>query len=154
MIQPGKYRARAVEGDYGVAQTGTEQVAILFELLDTGEQITWYGYLSDRAADRTIESLITCGVTDLQTLAGLGSEEVELDIEHDTYNGTTRARVKWVNRLGSGGVGLKNRMTDGQKASFAARFQGTFLKKRQELGAGANDTERPPATGTDDDIPF
>lgn len=155
MIAAGKYRARAVSGDWGYTNNGTEQVAVLFKLADSGEQITWYGYMTERASDRAIESLLTCGVTDLQTLAGLDSNEVELDITHETYNGKESARVNWVNRLGSGGVAMKSRMSDTDKARFTARFQGQFLKKKAELG-GANDSTPAgsKATGTDDDIPF
>lgn len=155
MIAAGKYRARAVSGDWGYTGNGNEQVAVLFQLADTGEKITWYGFMTDKTADRTIESLLSCGVTDLQSLSGIDANEVELDIAHDTYNGNTKAKVNWVNRLGSGGVAMKSRMGDTDKARFAARFQGQFLKKKAEQG-GTNDST--PAggksTGTDDDVPF
>jgi acyl CoA:acetate/3-ketoacid CoA transferase alpha subunit len=152
-MQAGKFRARAVEGDWGYSSKGTEQVAVLFQLVDSGEQITWYGFMTEKTSDRTIEALISCGVQDLQTLDGLGTEDVELDLAFETYEGKERLRVKWVNRLGTGGVAMKSRMDQGQKASFAAKYQGTFLKKKQEAGVPPK-TDQAPAVADTDDIPF
>lgn len=155
--EEGRFRATALEGDYGRAQTGTEQVAVLFKL-ETGAQLTWYGYLSENAADRTLESLVHCGVSDLATLADLGSKDVEVVVQHDTYEGKTRARIAFVNALGSGGVAMKNKASEADKASIAKRFKGNFLKLQKQHGdapaASSASKPRAKATGTDDDIPF
>src|SRR3954471_896426 len=105
--ETGRFRARAIEGAWGRSQNGTEQVAVMFEL-ETGAKLTWYGYLTEAAAERTMNSLIACGVSDLETLEGLSNDEVEVTVEHDTYNEKTRAKINWVNALGSGGVAMKN----------------------------------------------
>jgi hypothetical protein len=159
-----RVRARAVEGDYGHANTGTEQVAVSFELED-GERRTWYGYFTDKAAERTLEALTICGVTNLETLEGIDANEVELVLRDEEYEGTVRERVAFVNRLGSGGIAMKNRMGEKDKKDFAKRFKGQFLKLQKENGAApapATRSSSRKATGTDDaaapeiddDIPF
>ena len=149
----GRFRATAKEGDYGYAKTGTEQVAVLFEL-ETGSRLTWYGYLTEKTQDRTIESLLHCGVSNIETLAGLGSKEVELVVQHEAdQEGKTRARVAFVNALGSGGVAMKTRMSDGARKSVAARLKGNFMKMQREQGV-APALKRDDAPLADDDIPF
>ena len=112
----GKYRARAVDSGLGKAKTGTEQVAVNFELIGDGAEkglhITWYGYFTDKAYEMAVKALRACGwqgsdPTELDSFAasGLGANEVELDIEQETSTdpqgqSTTRARVKWVNAPG------------------------------------------------------
>ena len=89
----------------------TPQIEVLFEI-DTpefqGEQITWYGFLTDKAVERTLESLRYAGwkSSDINDLTDLSKEDVpgvELVIEPDTYNGDTKAKVQWVNRAGGRG---------------------------------------------------
>jgi hypothetical protein len=147
----GRFRAKALEGDYGTANTGTEQVAVLCEL-EGGTRLTWYGYLSEAAVDRTLEALQIMGVTDLETLAGLGSQEFEAVVDEEEYNGKTSTRIKFINRLGSGGVALKSRMSDAQKKGFASRFKGKFLALQQKSGAAP--APRASAPVDNDDIPF
>lgn len=146
----GTFRAKAIEGAMGRAGTGTEQVAVLVEL-ETGERLTWYGYFSDAAAERTCESLIHMGVTDLESLAGLGSTEFEVVVDEEEFDGKLRDKIKFINRLGSGGVALRVRMSDAEKRSFAQRFKGKFLSMQRQLGGGP---AQPPTAVTDDDPPF
>lgn len=145
-VQDGRYRARAVEGDYGFAGTGTEQVAVLFEL-EGGLRRTWYGYLSDGAVERTLKALKDCGVTNLETLEGIDRNEVEVVLQTEEFNGSSKQKIAFVNPLGSGGVALKSRMDPTQKKSFAQRLKGKWL----ELGGS---TAAPVAVANDDDIPF
>lgn len=140
----GKYRARAVESGIGKASTGTEQVAVLFELPDENLRITWYGYFSDKAYEQTVKGLRACGwtgsdPTELDNFAtsGLGANEVELVIEQETaidaqgnQNGT-RARVRWVNVPGAGGIGLKAKLAPDEAKSFAARMKAKILALEQ-----------------------
>lgn len=153
--EEGRFRARGIEGAWGHSKSGTEQVAVLFELED-GARLTWYGYLTEKTAERTMNSLIACGVTDLETLEGLGNDEVELVIEHETYEGTTRAKIQWVNRLGSGGVAMQNKAEGSALKSMLKKHQGNFLKLKKEQGVAPQSRPAPArgATGTDDDIPF
>lgn len=144
-----RYRARAIEGDYGKAGTGTEQVAILFDL-ENGERLTWYGFLSDKSIDRTLEALKACGVQDLETLAGLGSQEVEVEVEDDEWDGKPRRRVAFVNALGSGAIRMKEKLPEGARKAFAASMKGKWLA----MGGGQKPPEPEPETVSDDDIPF
>jgi len=122
----GRYRARAIDGDYGKSSKGTPQVVVLFEL-ENGVRRTWYGYLSEKAADYTLDSLRACGVTDLESLAGLGSTEVELVLETEVFDGRENQRVRYVNALGSGAVSVKERMSDAERKAFAASLKGKWL---------------------------
>jgi hypothetical protein len=143
MIAKGKYRARAIEHQFGIAGTGTDQIAIAFEILDEGDfqgnTITWFGALTKDAIDGTIKALRTCGWAgdDLANPDGLERNEVELDVVHDTYNGKTAAKVKWVNRVG-GGIAFKNPMTPAQKAAIAAKWKGLVVAtKPKDTGSVA-----------------
>lgn len=121
----GKFRAKAVEAKLGYASTGTEQVAVAFELLEgheVGQCVTWYGFFTERAETRTLESLRNAGWRgdDVSDLSSLGSCECVLDIQLEDG----RERVKWINAAGSGRVALKLEMTEQQKRAFAARLRG------------------------------
>ncbi len=140
----GTYRAKAVESGLGKAKTGTEQVAVLFELLDhAGTRITWYGYFTDKAFEQTVKGLRACGwqgsdPTELENFAtsGMGAE-VELVIEQETAidaqgnNTGTRARVRWVNVPGSGGIGLSAKLSPDESKSFAQRMKAKILAAEQ-----------------------
>lgn len=169
-----RYRARATLWDLGETSTGKEQVAVEFVILTEGadvERITWFGYFTEDTVDRTIESLRICGWTgtDLAELQGLEANEVELVIEDDTYEGKTRAKVRWVNK--PGGLALKAPLSGERKKAFAATMRDRV--KAFDASAGApkpkattaprNGAGRPPphigeAGGpppmSDDDIPF
>jgi hypothetical protein len=143
-LAPGHYRARAVEGDFGVAGTGTKQIAVLFEITEgeaRGERVTWYGYFTPATAERTIESLRHCGCTfpddAIDDLDGLTVNEVGLVLEeeHDEH-GPVRLRVRWVNRLASG-VALGARLDAAAKRSFADEMRGFVMASRAKNGAAA-----------------
>lgn len=170
MISPGRYKARATDAQLGFTEGGKEQVAVAFEIVSDGdhcgETITWYGYFTEKTTERTFESLRTCGwdSDDLSQLDGVRGE-CEIVVEHEEdQNGKERARVKWVNRPGAGGVSLKNKMSDGQRLSFAERMKGAAMLHRQKSGANAAPAQRaaPKRTEWDgtgraapeDDIPF
>ncbi len=128
----GKHRARAVEAKVGKASTGTPQIAILFAVKtpdgaqETGEEITGYLYLSDGAFQRTIEALRHCGWQgdDLSDLSSVGSQDCEIEVAEETYNGSASLKVKWVNALGRGGVFLKEEMGPQELKAFAAQMRG------------------------------
>lgn len=163
MIPANRYKARAVDGSLAVAGTGTENVAVLFSITSAGEyagyQITWYGYLTDAAIDRTLDALRLCGWEgdDLNRLTGLDRNEVEIVIEHEEdLNGKTHAKVKWVN--GPGGLAVKNRLEGGAAQAVAQRLKGHVLAHRQRSGVKAPSAKSAPANTapmpSDDDMPF
>lgn len=169
----GTHRARAIDAALGMTSTGKEQIAIMFERVDTGERINWYGYFTDGTIDRTIESLQYIGWTgsDLsEFLGGLPAgcdHEVDIVVEEeeDARDGTMRAKVRWINRAGSG-VAIKDRLTDDQARSFAARMRSKIGAAQAKAG---NTTKQRATAGTaaalarnqgvenhfnDDEIPF
>jgi hypothetical protein len=165
MINKGTFRARAVQGSaaLGLTGKGTEQIAVQFEILEgenEGNHITWYGYFSDAALDRTLESLRYCGwqgdaLMDLSTIGDADAPEVSIVIEHEPdLTGELRAKVRWVNKL-STGVALKERMTDIQARAFSERMKGKVIAKRQAAPKTSNGNgQRPPPRNDDGDPGF
>jgi hypothetical protein len=162
-VPDGTYRARAVAGSeqLGFSSKGTEQIALVFALTGEGyedQQGTWFGYLSDAAAKYALASLRAAGWTgdDISEtpLPGVGDVECEVVIENEEYEGKTRSKIQFVNRVG--GVVLKTPMTDAQRKSFAARMKSAAVASRQENGVAAPKTATKPAPksrepGEDDD---
>ena len=159
MYATGDFRAQALEGSLGYSKGGTEEVAVQFLLLegpDEGKSITWWGYLSDGAADRTLESLLFTGWDgeDVSALTGLGSQDVVLKIEESTYQGTKKTKVAWVNRLSRGPKNGKA-MEDSQKLSFAEKMRGRTLALQKKVPAQVGQVaDRATVNVTSDDIPF
>lgn len=108
-----------------------------------------------KGAQTTIEALRACGWSgdDLADLHGLDANEVELVIDHETYQGETHPKVKFVNR--PSGLGLKAPMTLEQARAFAARMKGDVLmaSRRIQPPAGAAPQRSMEGAGADD-IPF
>lgn len=104
MISPGKYRAVAMPGAC-VTETRSEKpyVAIDFRITAgemAGESLSWRGWLTDRAQERTIAALRYAGwkgsdITDLGDL----DHEVQIVVDVEEYEGKTRPVIKWVNAL-------------------------------------------------------
>ncbi len=122
-----KARAVADSHELGYASTGTEQIGMKVELLDgefANNTVTWYGYFSSAAEERTLESLKIAGWTgdDIINLPGLGSAEFELQLEEheDKETGEPYLKPTFINRIG---VAMKNTMDASQKAAFAARMR-------------------------------
>lgn len=131
MIPAGKYIGTPVSAALGFTSGGKEQIAVQFEFLDpAGEKLTWYGYFTDAAFDRTIESLRACGWTgssldefSADHLPAGFANQVELVVQHEEYQGKTQVRIAFVNSIGSG-VALKSAMDAAQARAFAAKMKG------------------------------
>lgn len=166
----GTHKARAREWALGHSSTGKEQVAVEFVLIGgehDGRSITWYGYFTDGAVDRTLDSLRHCGWSgdNFPDLSGLDKNEVQIVVEQEEYQGHWSDKVKWVNK--AGGVALKDPMNDAQAKSFAQRMKGKLLAHKASYGGPR---EQKPANGRapyeqqrrearqaeqpDDDIPY
>lgn len=126
--------ATVISSGLGTAQTGTDQVCVLFEYQDEQgnvHRINWYGHFTDAAAKYADEALKNIGWDpaanswDYFVLNGDDSPIVGkkarlvLDWEDDGERGE-RLRVRFVNSAG-GGLGLKERMTPEAAQAFAAR---------------------------------
>lgn len=166
MINPGTYRARAMGSSkphiqFGMAGTGTQQVAVAFmiyqEVLDdhrqptgtyepTGEEITWIGSFTPATMQRTCESLRYAGwsTNDLDDMTGLGSTDVDIVVEHEEYQGNTRAKVQWVNKPGSSKFKFKGDIPAGDFVDLKRRVKAMMLTAQQGTGRSAASTTRPP----------
>jgi hypothetical protein len=127
ILAAGNYRARAIEGALSFTNTGKEQVAVRFELLDFPQQtITWFGYFTENTTQSTFRALRTAGwrgedLSDLSDLAREDRPEVLLAVEHEKYKDKTYAKVRWVNS--ATGPALKASMPPDQAKAFAARMR-------------------------------
>lgn len=180
---------------FGKSQNGNPQVAVLCEILrgpQAGQRITWFGSFTDTVqksggtvADRTLESLRIFGFqgTDLDTFADQQPDnEVSITVDHETYDGKTRAKVQWVNDPNRG-ITLANPLQGGDLRKFGAQFKSklkgmpavagkkavreapTAASGVEDGGSGwsgndtpdppkANDYDQSPPAGSTDDIPF
>ncbi len=182
MIEEGRYPARASsEVEFGrTPNTGTEFVRLQFEILAEGEfrghQIHWDGWLSEKAIERTMDSLEHCGWdgASLANPRGIGSKDCSIVIEHERSeaDGKVYPRVKWVNALG-GGAKVKDEMkldASAQK-SLDQKFRASLLERKQRNGSAQRQAAAAPRSNarpaarksynddfgpmpSDDDIPF
>ena len=151
MLANGTYRAVPTEAILGLTDTGNEQIAVTFMLTDgSARGAVWYGFFTEKTLERTVESLRYMGWTgnDLSEFeqgkpapSGFG-EEVEIVVEQETYNGVTRSRVRWVNRVG--GPTVKTALTGAQAVSFAARMKAKIAALDAAAKAAGNGTAHPP----------
>ena len=163
----GTHRARAQEWQLGMSSTGKEQIGVMFQLVGgphDGKHITWFGYFTDNTVDRTLDSLRHCGwdSDSLADLDSLGVNEVELVIEDEVYEGKTRSKVKWVNRVSR--LQMKEQMSQAQIQAFAAKLRGKTVASKQKYGGqpSVSNGRRPeqqsfggdPGPTDDDQIPF
>lgn len=149
MIEAGTYYARGTDVEFGFANN-KEQVAVRFRIEGgnaDGQELAWFGFFTDKSAERTMEALRFCGweTNDLGDISTdvVGRNLVKIVVEHDEYDGKTRAKIAWVNR--AGGPLVKNSMDAGQKTDFARRMKALAMKVPAKLAAASN-VEAPPAT--------
>lgn len=129
---------------------GTPSVKFLLlctEDVLTGEkinqfQVYWDGYLTDKAADNTIETLTKCfdwGSDDLNVFNGTGTyidTEVVVVCDEEQYNGKTMTKAKFMNPVGA--VANVAPLDSGVARSLAESMKGRILAHRQKSGAPAN----------------
>lgn len=153
MIEAGTYRARARGEQYvafGVSSNGNEQVAVELELLGdgdapSGESITWTGTFASETAIRiALDAMRAMGWTGstILDLTGIGSTVVEAVVEHETYQGETRARVRFINVPGASRFKFKQELDAGGKAALAARLR-AYTAKPGAQAAPARPAARP-----------
>lgn len=117
----------------------TPQVVVSFEITTAehaGTTINWFGFLTDKTTERTIESLRYAGwkgsdLSDLSDLSKTDTPVVELVIEHEEYEGKVRPKVQWVNALGRAGKALPA----AQAKALAETMRGAIAKVDQRLKA-------------------
>lgn len=151
---------------------GTPYICIPVEVtgddVDSGKTIVWNGWLSDKAFERTIETLIQVfGFNG--DLTGLHKGEItfegmpcQVTTEVQEYNGKNYGKVKFLNKAGY--VHETPRLAEDEATRLLASMSGRA--KKVALAAKAGTAKTPvtsPATRTsqdanppveDDDVPF
>lgn len=164
VIGIGRHDVQVISHVLGRSGTGTPHIAVLFEDVN-GDRITWYGYLTDKALERTIESLQILGWDpaehggDLSSLNGtdlLAGAECEVVVEAESYEGETRMKVRWVNQRGGGGLGAP--MDASEAATFASQLRGKIMGAAKPMPSKEPGPAKAPAGSVeddpDDDLPF
>jgi hypothetical protein len=148
-MEAGKYKAKAIDRQFGKSKKGNEQVLVTFAITEDGphknKKVYWYGHFTDKTADRTLESLEHCGWdgASLVEMKGFGTKEVELDVGLEQgEDGREFVRVRWVNRIG-GGAKMNETLDAGGVAALNERLKGALLA-RKESKAAEGDTSFPP----------
>ena len=189
-----KYLARACgAAQFEESGNNNMQIAIPFEIVEEGERygetITWFATMHDTpdkkgktGKDRVVESLIYMGFggDDMTALMEISDDDarallpeiVELVVVPDEYEGTTRLKVRWVNRPGAGRAGFKKPLSKEGMRSFAAQMRGALKNARggaaqrptqqsmpsgNRAGYGGGRAQQPHPNapgGANDDIPF
>ena len=176
MISPGTYRARCTgptDAQWGVSQNGNLQLALVFDLLDeavAGQRITWIGtFAVGKATDFTLQALENCGwqgSDPTADLTGIDSQDVELVVDTEAgQDGVMRARVRWVNRPGSGRIKFKQPVGPSELGAFSQEIRGAVAARRAGNRSAAPARPRGPAPrgqypdedyggAGEDDLPF
>lgn len=168
-LQAGTFRARGVSGALGYTKDHNPQVVVELQILDddhAGETLAWYGFFTEKTQERTLEALRILGwkTDDLSDLDGITSNEIDVVVKEEEFEGVVRLRAAWINRRG--GAVLKAPMSPQEAKAFAASMRGKAVASRAATGtptAGKPAAQRPrtaakeqpPVSGeTDDGIPF
>ena len=134
--------------DYGVILTKNGDPMATATFQTSHGRVFWNGILkdgSDGQRNFTMEALIVMGLSSVQDVEALADgpasnalnmdREVSISVEHDSYNGKTTAKARWVNPVGEKkGIsrdelkaklsGLKNLRSD-----FSAAFEKSGKEK-------------------------
>ena len=126
-LEDGIYNAKP----FGPAKLGvsavkeTPQVVVTLEL-ETGHKLSWFGYFTEAAAERTVEALKILGFKgkSLSDLDGaILKGDVSVTVETEEYEGRQRARIAWINSIGF----VPHPMNDEGKKKIGEYFD-KFLK--------------------------
>ena len=167
LISKGRHRAIPRSFQFGYAgEDDKPQAVVGFEIVGDGDpyagwSISAFCFLHDKSWERSIESFRHMGWTgdeidELPALCEAGQlGEVEIVVDHEEYQGTVSAKVKWINKPGGGAVKLKKPMEGDALKRFSAQMRG---KVRTVPSTGparpSNGSTQPKPAGGQDDIPF
>ncbi len=166
ITKAGTYRAKPIEAMIGKSkQKNTPFVGVMYEVVGgefNGQRLKWEGYLTEKTAERTLESLQNCGWTgdDVSVFAKpeggkFLTNEVDLVVEMEKYQGDDPAKagkeypkVQWVNKVGSGPKFVGEKLDVAEAAAFGQKFRGLALALKAKQG------ETNATKSIDDEIPF
>jgi hypothetical protein len=124
MIKAGRFKARAIKGSEQYAESGSNKtltVALDLQVKELEQSVTTFLYCSPAAYPYSVAKLRACGWKgdDITNLEGVDANEVDIDIEMETYEGKSRPKVNILD--GGGGKVRLDAVID--KAAFKARLQ-------------------------------
>jgi len=133
-MKAGTYQVQVVDFDLGYSETGTEQAAIRFSVLEgqecEGETIVGYLFFSERAVERAIQTLRKMGWTGMD-IGCISTDDLqntmEIVVDTEQYNGKDVLKVKWIQLPGERGALQKNSMNDNQRLDFSERMRGIAM---------------------------
>ena len=154
--EEGRYNAKPIEWGFNKTKAGSLQVFIRFE----GQNINmcWYGSLNEgKAREITLTSLLNCGFRypSLELFERFDAldktREVSIVVTHrDNLKGQPRAKIAWVNKIGSNKVDSK----ESKEMLRGLDLKGDLLMVMQENGVKP---KAPPVEESDpsvDEVPF
>lgn len=122
LVPKARYLAKAIPFDteegpvpviFGYTKEDVRQVVANLEIIEgeyTGRRLTWFGFFkSAKSAEIAVKALRVMGFKgdDLDTVFDQPLDNVvSIVVEHDEYDGKTRAKVAWINDP-NGGQGFK-----------------------------------------------
>lgn len=157
LTRPGVYRAKPVAHTISEPKEGRDdQLAIRFEFDYEGgrRDLVWFGSLHENALKHTLNAIENCGfkygslVEFLKPDAIDYTREVDIVVEHNTYNGKTSARVKWINR--PGGMELKSMAPEAAKNRLAG--YDILLREHRKSAGTTKQSEQTGDPGFDPDF--
>ena len=152
IVRAGTYDARVVDYGVGSNKKGDPQIEVKFAFNADGQErtLTWFGGVTDKSLPHTMKALHIMGFDGSRMLDELADGvnsgildtigQVSIVVEHDTYEGKTFARVKWINQIG--GAGFRNLMDRGQAKTKlgAVNWKGALAAVKQDMGAPKTQT--------------
>lgn len=147
-MHEGKFVAIPIDLQFGKAKTGSHQVGVQFRVIRgvcEDERITWYGsFANQKAQEITFKGLQAMGwnpSTGLETAVDVLMEPtpVEIAVITDDYNGVSKLKVMFVNRIG---VVMKERVTGGELTSFFREMAGAVTAFSRDGGSRENEREQ------------
>jgi len=156
-LEAGEHQAVAVNHEWCLTSKGTKALCVRFEVVNhegqTGNFINWWGYFSEKAWERTIESLRHMGFNgdDLTSLGEL-NQKVSLSVIEDEYEGRIRPKVAWVNALGNKRILVNDVMDQKTVGQFAAAMKNRIASMQKGNSIPSNGV--PGASESNDEIPF
>ena len=132
MIDEGSYTATVIAPAAWVqiGQKQTPAVELEFEI-DGGQKISWTGWLTDAARERTGEALAAAGYDGAHDESVRG-KRCNIVVKHETYEGTTRAKVAWVNDIDRPATGGKP-MSAVEKQAAKEAIRGLVLRAKSTM---------------------
>ena len=147
MIPAGTYDAEVISDSLfsNSSKKGSRQVAVSLRT-DAGD-ITWIGYLSDKAMPYTEANLATMGY-DGESASSVKGARIQIVVEHEEYEGKVQARVKYINEAG-GGLARFTPMSPSEESIVKAKLKAAALARKAAKGPGVAK-----AAPAEDDVPF